>query len=94
MRSKENAHDYRYFPEPDILQVNFTDEMLDSIKNMLPELPYKRMERYMKDYGLSKTDAQILLTRRAFLISMMRLFLLIMRRRALQTLLLWNCCAV
>ena len=60
MRSKENAHDYRYFPEPDILQVNFTDEMLDSIKNMLPELPYKRMERYMKDYGLSKTDAQIL----------------------------------
>ena len=65
MRSKENAHDYRYFPEPDILQVNFTDEMLDSIKNMLPELPYKRMERYMKDYGLSKTDAQILINQKS-----------------------------
>jgi len=65
MRSKENAHDYRYFPEPDILQVNFTDEMLDSIRDMLPELPYKRMERYMKDYGLSKTDAQILISQKS-----------------------------
>ena len=65
MRSKENAHDYRYFPEPDILQVNFTDEMLDSIRDMLPELPYKRMERYMKDYGLSKTDAQILINQKS-----------------------------
>ena len=39
--------------------------MLDSIKNMLPELPYKRMERYMKDYGLSKTDAQILINQKS-----------------------------
>lgn len=64
MRSKENAHDYRYFPEPDILQVNFTDEMLDSIKAMLPELPYKRQTRYMHEYGLSKTDAQILINQK------------------------------
>lgn len=64
MRSKENAHDYRYFPEPDILQVNFTDEMLDSIKAMLPELPHKRMNRYTEKYGLSKTDAQILINQK------------------------------
>lgn len=64
MRSKENAHDYRYFPEPDILQVNFTDEMLDTIKAMLPELPHKRMKRYTEQYGLSKTDAQILINQK------------------------------
>lgn len=64
MRSKENAHDYRYFPEPDILQVNFTDEMLDSIKGMLPELPHKRLKRYIEEYGLTKTDAQILVNQK------------------------------
>ena len=64
MRSKENAHDYRYFPEPDILQVNFTDEMLDSIKAMLPELPHKRLKRYIEQYGLSKTDAQIIVNQK------------------------------
>ncbi|MGN0632717.1 MAG: Asp-tRNA(Asn)/Glu-tRNA(Gln) amidotransferase subunit GatB [Oscillospiraceae bacterium] len=60
MRSKENAHDYRYFPEPDILQVNFTDEQLSEIKAKLPELPNVRLARYINDYGLSKVDAQIL----------------------------------
>jgi len=60
MRSKEDAHDYRYFPEPDILQVNFTDEMLDNIKAKLPELPHKRLARYTGEYGLSETDAKIL----------------------------------
>ncbi len=61
MRSKENAHDYRYFPEPDILQVNFTDEMLDEIKNKLPELPNRRMKKYVDEYGLSEIDANILI---------------------------------
>ena len=61
MRSKENAHDYRYFPEPDILQVNFTDEMLDEIKAKLPELPYARFNRYAGEYGLSTVDANILI---------------------------------
>lgn len=65
MRSKENAHDYRYFPEPDILQVNFTDEMLDTIKATLPELPHKRLNRYIAQYGLSKTDAQIIVNQKA-----------------------------
>lgn len=62
MRSKENAHDYRYFPEPDILQVNFTDEMLDEIRAKLPELPTARLERYTAEYGLSDTDANILVS--------------------------------
>ncbi len=60
MRSKENAHDYRYFPEPDILQVNFTDEMLDEIRAKLPEMPERRLDRYINEYGLSAVDAKIL----------------------------------
>ncbi len=60
MRNKEDAQDYRYFPEPDILQVNFTDEMLDAIKAKLPELPHKRLKRYTEEYGLSATDAKII----------------------------------
>lgn len=64
MRSKEDAHDYRYFPEPDILQVNFTDEMLDEIKAKLPELPNKRLERYTGEYGLSETDAKIIVNQK------------------------------
>ena len=60
MRSKEDAHDYRYFPEPDILQINFTDEMLDEIKGKLPELPHKRLARYVNEYGLSEVDAKII----------------------------------
>ena len=61
MRSKENAHDYRYFPEPDILQVNFTDEMLDEIRAKLPEMPHERYKRYTEEYGLSEVDAKIII---------------------------------
>ena len=64
MRSKEDAHDYRYFPEPDILQVNFTDEMLNEIKAKLPELPNKRLARYTGEYGLSETDAKIIVNQK------------------------------
>ncbi len=64
MRSKEDAHDYRYFPEPDILQVNFTDEMLDEIKAKLPELPFQRIERYIKDFGINEKDAKILVNQK------------------------------
>ena len=60
MRSKEDAHDYKYFPDPDILQVNFTDEDLDRIKNSLPEMPYARLEKYVNKYGLSEIDAKII----------------------------------
>lgn len=64
MRSKEDAHDYRYFPEPDIVQVNFTDEDLAEIRAKLPELPEKRFERYTKEYGLSEADAKILISQK------------------------------
>ncbi len=60
MRTKENAHDYRYFPEPDILQVNLSDEQLAEIRAKLPEMPNVRLARYTDDYKLSKVDAQIL----------------------------------
>ena len=58
MRTKENAHDYRYFPEPDILQVNLTDEQLAAIKAKLPEMPNSRLERYIGKFGLSEIDAK------------------------------------
>ncbi len=64
MRSKEDAHDYRYFPEPDILQVNFTDEDLDKIKAKLPVMPYKRLEIYTTQYGLSEGDAKIIVNQK------------------------------
>lgn len=61
MRSKEDAHDYRYFPEPDILQVNFSDEDLAEIKAKLPEMPESRLNRYIGEYGLSEVDSKILI---------------------------------
>lgn len=60
MRTKENANDYRYFPEPDILQVNLTDQQLEEIKAKLPEMPNKRIEKYI-GYGISPVDANILI---------------------------------
>ncbi|MDR0986583.1 MAG: Asp-tRNA(Asn)/Glu-tRNA(Gln) amidotransferase subunit GatB, partial [Ruminococcus sp.] len=61
MRSKENANDYRYFPEPDILQVNITDEQLLSIRSDMPEMPDKRLIRYTENFALSETDAKIII---------------------------------
>lgn len=60
MRTKENANDYRYFPEPDILQVNLTDQQLQEIKAKLPEMPNQRIEKYI-GYGISEVDANILI---------------------------------
>lgn len=65
MRTKENAHDYRYFPEPDILEVNLTDEELAEIKAKLPEMPNVRLARYTDDYGLTKIDAQTIVNTKA-----------------------------
>lgn len=59
-RSKEEAHDYRYFPEPDIPPIEFTDEKIEKIKSEIPELPEKKAERFEKDYKLKKYDAEIL----------------------------------
>ncbi len=56
-RSKEQAHDYRYFPEPDLPPLTFTDEDRDAIRATLPELPEPRRERIVQPYGLSAYDA-------------------------------------
>ena len=60
MRDKENAQDYRYFPEPDLLPIKLSDEYIENIRNNLPEMPESRKERYLKEYGLSLKDANIL----------------------------------
>lgn len=60
MRSKENAHDYRYFPEPDLLPVVFSEEDIEEFKRSLPELPEARRERYVRDFGLTDYDARII----------------------------------
>ena len=60
MRSKEEAHDYRYFPEPDLPPIIVTSELLDEVKAELPELPDVRFERFVKELGLNADDAEIL----------------------------------
>jgi len=60
MRSKEEAHDYRYFPDPDLLPLEFTQEWVDELRAGLPELPDDKKNRLMADYGLSVYDAGIL----------------------------------
>lgn len=57
MRTKEEANDYRYFPEPDLVPFTVSDEYIENIRNSLPELPDARKERYMKEFGLSSEDA-------------------------------------
>ncbi len=60
MRSKEAAHDYRYFPEPDLQPVVITDEMISSVKNKMPALPKELMHKYIEQLKLSIYDAEIL----------------------------------
>ncbi|MCL2019583.1 MAG: Asp-tRNA(Asn)/Glu-tRNA(Gln) amidotransferase subunit GatB [Oscillospiraceae bacterium] len=60
MRSKENAQDYRYFPEPDLLPIEVSDEWLEQLKKAIPELPPKKRERYIKELCLSENEAVIL----------------------------------
>ncbi len=60
MRSKEEANDYRYFPDPDLLPVEISEEKIDEIKLTLPELPDAKKSRYKKDYGLKDDDAEII----------------------------------
>jgi aspartyl-tRNA(Asn)/glutamyl-tRNA(Gln) amidotransferase subunit B len=64
MRSKEEAHDYRYFPEPDLLPVAITQEMIDEAQAAMPELPAARAERYEDELGLSRERARMLAFRR------------------------------
>jgi len=60
MRSKEMAHDYRYFPDPDLLPLILSDEEIAAIKSTLPELPDEKKERFIQDYHLSPYDAGVL----------------------------------
>ncbi len=62
MRRKEQADDYRYFPEPDLLPIILTDSYIDNIRRALPELPLQRERRYVKEYGLSLDNAFIITT--------------------------------
>ena len=62
MRSKEDSHDYRYFPDPDLLPLTFTDEFVDELKKTLPELPDIRKKRFIEDYDLSSYDSNILVS--------------------------------
>jgi aspartyl-tRNA(Asn)/glutamyl-tRNA(Gln) amidotransferase subunit B len=64
MRSKEEAHDYRYFPDPDLLPLNIEQSYVDAIKATLPELPDQKKHRFMKDFGLSAYDASVLIMER------------------------------
>jgi aspartyl-tRNA(Asn)/glutamyl-tRNA(Gln) amidotransferase subunit B len=65
MRSKEEAHDYRYFPDPDLLPLEFTQSYVDELKAGLPELPDEKKARFIRDYGLSDYDAGILIAERS-----------------------------
>jgi aspartyl-tRNA(Asn)/glutamyl-tRNA(Gln) amidotransferase subunit B len=60
MRSKEEAHDYRYFPDPDLLPLELEDGLIERIRALLPELPDAKKHRFMGDYGLSAYDAGVL----------------------------------
>lgn len=64
MRSKEEAHDYRYFPEPDLVPMELDDNFVNQIKITVTDLPQLRKERYIKDYNLSDYDAQVLTSSR------------------------------
>ena len=62
MRSKEDAHDYRYFPDPDLLPLKLEQKLIDDLKKSLPELPDKKKERFIKEYGLNAYEANVLVS--------------------------------
>ncbi len=64
MRSKEEANDYRYFPDPDLLPVSISEKLIEEIKKSMPELPENKKIRFMSQYGLSDYDTSILITDR------------------------------
>ncbi|MGT2440372.1 Asp-tRNA(Asn)/Glu-tRNA(Gln) amidotransferase subunit GatB [Bradyrhizobium betae] len=64
MRSKEEAHDYRYFPDPDLLPLEFSQGFVDELKAKLPELPDQKKSRFVADFGLSAYDASVLVAER------------------------------
>ena len=65
MRSKEEANDYRYFPDPDLLPVEISGEFIESVRDTLPELPDEKRRRFIDDYGIKQDDAAILTVNQA-----------------------------
>lgn len=61
MRSKEDADDYRFFREPDLLPIHISNEDIEKIRETLPELPYNKLKRYVEDLGIDKKDAELLI---------------------------------
>ena len=64
MRSKEESHDYRYFPDPDLLPVHLSQEFVEKIRRNLPELPDEKKQRFVSEFGLSSYDADVLVAER------------------------------
>ena len=62
MRSKEEAHDYRYFPDPDLLPLELTQNLIENLKKELPELPDKKKERFIKKFKLTPYEANVLVS--------------------------------
>ena len=60
MRSKEDAHDYRYFPDPDLLPLELSDSQISEIRSDMPELPDQLVERLISEYGITKYDANVI----------------------------------
>ncbi len=65
LRTKEEEHDYRYFPEPDLMPITITRSMINRIKAHMPELPDARRDRFVKEYGLPAYDAEVLTSEKA-----------------------------
>ena len=64
MRTKEEAHDYRYFPDPDLIEIEVEPSWIEEVRRAVPELPRERSLRYQRDFGLSEVDAEILVVSR------------------------------
>src|ERR1700687_5591741 len=64
MRSKEEANDYRYFPDPDLLPLMIDPSLIESIRSSLPELPWEKQQRFISQYSLNDYDATILSSQR------------------------------
>lgn len=65
MRGKEEAHDYRYFPDPDLIPVEISPEWIETVRNSLPELPEAKRRRFAAEYGLPETDSEVLTSSRS-----------------------------
>ena len=85
MRSKENAQDYRYFPEPDLVPIEISDEWIERVRQSLPELPTEKKERYMREYNLPEYDVDIITGTKALVKSLKRLTLYVIILKRFQT---------